>query len=115
MKMKSKPLPRTPRNYDGTERTVKELSQILPQVMQKMGARFELRPDLILAAWPELIGKKLSPMTQAVSFVEGVLTVKVKNSSLYSLLSQQEKPKLLKALQLKFPSVTIHNINFRLG
>lgn len=114
-KMKTKSLPRTPRNYDGTDRTAKEISKLLPEIIQKMGASFQERPDLVLAAWPELIGEKLSPMTQVVSFVEGVLTVKVKNSSLYSLLSQHEKPKLLKALQAKFPSVMIRNIIFRIG
>lgn len=113
--MKAKSLPRTPKNYDGTERTAKELSQLLPQILEKMGENFVKRPDLILAAWPELIGKKLAPMTQAISFSEGVLTVKVKNSSLYSLLTQHEKPRLIKAMQAKFPSVMIRNIIFRLG
>ena len=108
-------LPRTPRNYDGTDLTVKELSQILPSALEKMGANFKMRPDLVLAAWPELIGEKLLPMTQAISFIDGILTVKVKNSSLYSLLTQHEKPKLIKALQAKFPSVMIRNIVFKLG
>ncbi|NDD57918.1 MAG: DUF721 domain-containing protein [Chlamydiae bacterium] len=106
---------RTPKYYDGTAKTTKELSQILPDALRKLGANFEQRPDLILAIWPELIGEKLAPMTQAVSFVEGILTVKVRNSSLYSLLSQHEKPKLVKALRSRFPSVIIRNINFRLG
>lgn len=113
--MKAKSLPRTPKNYDGTERTAKEISQLLPQVLDKMGESFSKRPDLILAAWPELIGEKLAPMAQAISFSDGVLTVKVKNSSLYSLLTQHEKPRLMKAMQAKFPSVMIRNIIFRLG
>lgn len=108
-------MPRTPKNYDGTACTTKELSKLLTLALEKMGARFEKRPDLIIASWPELIGAKLAPMTRAVSFIDGVLTVKVKNSSLYSLLTQHEKPKLIKALQAKFPSVMIRNINFRVG
>jgi len=107
--------PRTPKNYDGIEKTAKELRNILPQALQKLGANFEQRPDLILAIWPEMIGEKLAPMTQAVSFIDGVLTVKVRNSSLYSLLSQHEKPKLIKVLRTRFPSVMIRNIIFRLG
>jgi hypothetical protein len=108
-------LRRTPRNYDEIEPTSKDLSSLLPEWLTKVSVRFQDRPDLILLAWPELIGEKLAPMTTAVSFIEGVLTVKVKNSSLYSLLVQHEKAKLQSRLQKKFPSVRILNIVFRLG
>lgn len=110
-----KPLKRTPRHYDGTEVTAKALSDLLPQWMKKVQVHFQDRPDLVLLAWPEIIGEKLAGMTGAVSFVEGVLTVKVKNSSLYSLLVQHEKTRLLELLQKKFPTIKIRNIVFRLG
>ena len=108
-------LRRTPRGYDDIEPTGKEVSKLLPELLAKIGSHFQERPDLILLAWPEIIGEKLAPMTQAVSFTEGTLTVKVKNSSLYSLLVQHEKAKLLKQLQGRFPSVAIRNIIFRQG
>ena len=113
--MKQKSIERTPKNYDGTQGTTKQLCHMLPQVLEKMGRNFKDRPDLILAYWPELIGERLAGMTEAVSFIDGVLTVKVKNSSLYSLLSAHEKPRLIKALQAKFPSTSIRNIIFRIG
>ena len=31
----------------------------------------QIHPDLILAAWPEVIGPKLASMTQAISFENG--------------------------------------------
>lgn len=68
-----------------------------------------------MAAWPEIIGPKFAPMTQALSFEEGVLTVTVRNSSLFSLLTQHDKPRLLKSMQAKLPSTTIKNIYFRIG
>jgi len=108
-------LKRTPKGYDDIAPTGKELADLLPQWLSKAGAQFQERPDLILLAWPEVIGERLAPMTQAVSFMEGVLTVKVRNSSLYSLLVQQEKLKLQRRLQERFPSVQIRNIIFRLG
>ena len=108
-------LKRTPRHYDGTELTGKELSHLLPEWLKNVSSRFQDRPDLVLLAWPEIIGEKLASMTTAVSFVEGVLTVKVKNSSLYSLLVQHEKARLQDLLQKKFPSIQIRNIIFRLG
>jgi hypothetical protein len=111
----AKKLKRTPRNYDDVNPTTKVLSELLPDWMANANFRFQDRPDLILLAWAEIIGEKLSPMTQAVSFVDGILTVRVKNSSLYGLLVQHEKGRLLGLLRDKFPSVKIQNIVFRLG
>lgn len=111
----SKKLRRTPRNYDQVDSTNKDLSRLLEEWMGKASHSFRDRPDLILLSWPEIIGEKLAPMTTAVSFIDGVLTVKVRNSSLYSLLVQHERGRLIGVLQRKFPSVKIRNIVFRLG
>ena len=100
---------------DPTSRTNQELADLLPKFLNSIGALHRDRPDLIVAAWPDIIGAKLAPMTKAVSFENGVLTVKVNNSTLYSLLSQHERGKLLKCLREKFPSVGIKNIHFRIG
>ena|SRR5579872_6744064 len=100
---------------EGTESTFKKVGPLLDNMMRRIGENFEKRPDLLLAAWPQIIGERLAPMTQAISFEEGTLTVKVNNSTLYSLLSQHEKPKLLRSLREKFPAVTIRNIIFRMG
>ena len=108
-------LRRTPRGYNEIEPTGKNLSELLPEWLAEVSVRFQDRPDLILLAWPEIIGEKLAPMAQAVSFIDGVLTVKVRNSSLYSLLIQHEKNKLQNQLQKRVPSVKIRNIIFRLG
>jgi hypothetical protein len=106
---------RTPRNYRGIEPTGKNIGDLLPKVLRKMGEAYQERPDLVLAAWSEIIGEKLAPMAKAVSFQEGVLLVKVANSTLYSLLSQHERTKLLQQLRNQFPKVTIRNIIFRIG
>ncbi len=111
----AKKLRRTPRGYDNTDPTSKELSKLLPEWLSYISSRFQDRPDQVLLAWKEVIGERLAPMTQAVSFIDGILTVKVKNSSLYSLLVQHEKMKLLEQLRSKVPSVDIRNITFRLG
>ncbi len=101
--------------YDGTETTSQEISDLLPRFLGKLGVAHHERPDLILASWPQVIGAKLAPMTKAVSFVDGMLLVKVNNSTLYSLLSQHERGRLLKSLREKFPTAVIKNIIFRLG
>ena len=104
-----------PFEYYGTKLTSKLMQNLLPNILEKIGKNQENRGDLILASWPEIIGEKLAKMTQAFSFEAGVLTVKVKNATLYSLLSQHEKPKLLENLQKKFPGVDIKTIVFRMG
>jgi hypothetical protein len=95
--------------------TNKQLKDLLPKVLGQIGALHRDRPDLILAAWPQIIGEKLASMARAVSFEKGILVVKVSNSTLYSLLSQSERGKLLKSLRGKFPSAGIKNIFFRMG
>lgn len=95
--------------------TNKQMKDLLPKVLTKMGAIYRDRPDLILAAWPQVIGEKLASMTKAVCFEKGILVVKVSNSTLYSLLTQHERGRLLKNLREKFPSVEIKNIYFRIG
>ena len=106
---------RTPKNYDGTTPTTRRVGQVLPAVLAKIEDSFKDRPDLILASWPDIIGPKLAPMTHAESFINGILTVKVKNSTLHNLLSQYEKGRILANLRSKFPRVNIQNVNFRIG
>ncbi len=95
--------------------TNKYLKDLLPKALGSIGALHRDRPDLVVVAWAEVIGSKLAPMTKAVCFENGVLFVKVSNSTLYSLLSQHERGRLLKSLREKFPSVEIKNIHFRVG
>lgn len=106
---------RTPKNYQGTLVTTRHLGSILPGLLEKVSENFSERPDLILAAWPEIIGAQMAKMARAQAFREGILEVKVSNSSLYSLLAQHEKQRLLEALRHRFPKVAIRAIQFRMG
>lgn len=99
----------------GQRPTGKHLSDLLPTLMEEMQMNYKDRPDLIIAAWPSIIGEKFASMARAVSFEKGVLVVKVNNSTLYSLLSQNERQRLLTSLKQQFPLVMIRNIQFRIG
>ncbi len=103
---------RTPRNYSGTENPVKKMTDLLPDVMSDLGRNVKDPREEIYQFWKDLIGEKMAPLTEPVSFVDGVLTVKVKSSTLYSLLVAHERPRLLSRLQEKF---SIRNLNFRMG
>lgn len=88
---------------------------MLPTVLAHIGEAFHNRPDLLLASWPEIIGAKLAPMTRAETFMDGVLTVKVNNSTLYTLLNNYERGRIIARLREKFPKIEIKNVVFRIG
>lgn len=106
---------RTPKNYDGTAVTAHRMDHILNEMFLNISDKYQDRPDLILTAWPSVVGDKIAPMTEAVSFQEGVLLVKVKNSTLYSLLCQKERGRLMGALKKKFPKVELRALHFKMG
>lgn len=106
---------RTPRNYDGIECTNRHVKELLPSFLDKVHQHVKNNSALVLASWPSIIGPQLAPMTQAVSFDEGVLVVKVKNSTLYSLLIRHDKPKLFKKMKLQFPNLKLKDIVFRIA
>ncbi len=106
---------RTPRGYDSTGVTSHRIGDLLPVVLSHIRGCYEERGDLILAAWPGIIGPQLAPMTQAIAFTSGVLTVKVRNSTLHSLLTTQEKGRLLVELRRRFPHTPIYTIVFKIG
>ena len=95
--------------------TNKLLVNLLPKMLEHIAAMQKNRPDLIVSAWQEIIGEYLAVMAQAKKFKKGILMVKVSNSTLYSLLAQHEKKRLLQMLRKKFPSIDIKTIHFRIG
>ncbi|MBN2478984.1 MAG: DUF721 domain-containing protein [Parachlamydiales bacterium] len=93
----------------------KKISDMLPEFFSDIEKKYTKQPDKILEYWPKVIGKKLSPLTKAVSFQNNVLYVLVKSSTLYSILVQTEKDKLLKHMQKKFGMDSIRQIVFKSG
>lgn len=101
---------RTPRNFDQTDVPGKKIGEILPELLAEIAKRSGGQE--IFQAWFSLIGEKVAPLTEPSSFVDGVLTVKVKSGALYNVLCQYEKGRLLKELQKKF---AIRDLIFRIG
>ncbi|MBI5346573.1 MAG: DUF721 domain-containing protein [Chlamydiae bacterium] len=106
---------RTPKNYNGILSPIKEGKKILPSILKDIDHAYGMDSINILRSWKEIIGKDLAPLTEAVSLEKGVLTVKVKSSTLYSLLTQQEKGRILLVLQKRFSKEAVRNIIFRIG
>ncbi len=103
---------RTPRNYQGVQNPTVKASDLLPEMMDELVRKRGDPKEEIFRFWFVLIGEKMGPLTEPVSFSDGVLTVKVKSSTLYSLLVAHERSRLLSRLQEKF---SIRNLIFRVG
>ena len=103
---------RTPRNFDGTKNPGKKIQDLLPEILSSIERSKGDDAPAVYRFWSTLLGEQMAPLTEPVSFKEGVLTVKVKSATLYSLLCQHEKARLLKRLQEKF---SVRNILFRIG
>ncbi|MCH1430035.1 MAG: DUF721 domain-containing protein [Chlamydiales bacterium] len=91
------------------------IGDMIPRFLSDLGKNFHERKDLLLAAWPDLVGPRIAKMTRVDSLYEGVLYVKVSNSTLHSLLSQSEKGAILRKIKQRFPKITLNDIKFRIG
>lgn len=106
---------RRPAGYDGPGKTSWLAGELTQGLMQEITHTIQERPDLVLAAWPELMGPQVASMTEAVSFVDGVMNINVKNATLLSLLNQTERSRILARLKSRFPKMTFVSIAFRMG
>ena len=103
---------RTKRNYVGVLPTGKKISDLLPGVLEDVKQRRGISQDAVFAFWFSLIGPKMGPYTQPISLKNRMLTIKVKSATMYALLCQYEKPRLLDAMRAKFQ---VNDLIFRVG
>lgn len=106
---------RTSRYYDGTSPTGKELSSLLGAFLSELKVESGSQKEEVFKAWSDIIGTKLAEIAIPISWDKGILTVKVKSSTLYSLFCTKEKGPLMQKLQKALPHVAIKNISFRVG
>lgn len=106
---------RLPKGFDRPDGyTSHRLDRLLKGALREIKQRYGMCPQQLLEGWSELVGPRFSSMARAIAFADGTLMVKVANSTLYSLLSQ-EKGRLLSQLRTRFPSIEIRQLQFRLG
>lgn len=98
-----------------TETSFTTISAIIPDFMAQMKNSATQQSPQILQYWPKIVGDKLASLTQAVSINDGVMIVIVKSTTLYSLLCQYEKSRLLGLMQKQFSKKAIRDIRFRIG
>ncbi len=110
----SKRYQRTPRNFDGTKATSHPIAEIMSHMLVEIDEKTKNRVQNIEVHWKEVIGEKIAPMTEVLSLDRGVLIVGVKSSTLYSLLCQHERPRLLAELQKRTSCEKIRDLKFRI-
>jgi predicted nucleic acid-binding Zn ribbon protein len=103
---------RTPRNFDGTRSPGVKIGDLLPDLLAGIEKKNEVPAEAVFREWAFILGEKMASLTKPVSFVDGVLTVIVKSSTLYSLLRVHEKPRLQRLLQKKFQ---VRDLVFKIG
>lgn len=101
---------------DSCKITTRKLTDLLPKMMAGVEAKFHGKPQVLLDEWPTIVGPELAPMARAERFEDGILYVKVKNSTLLSLLSNpHDKKRLIENIRKKLSGISIRNIVFRIG
>lgn len=105
----------TPKYYRGTKKTTYGIKELLPRALARIGRSLKGRSDLVLAVWPDVIGPEFAAMARAVKFTDGVLEVRVSNSTLLSILVQSDKNRILRNLRARLPEVSIRDVWFRMG
>ncbi len=103
---------RTKRYFDGTGVTGKKISELLPEILGGLAPKGTDEREALWRLWMDLLGEKMGTLTQIVSWKNRVLTIKVKSATLYALLAQREKGRLLQEIQKKF---AVQELVFRVG
>lgn len=91
---------------------LQELTGRFLEGVNQLGAR---QLDQIKMGWPSIVGDVIANKSQLVGFQENTLQVRVSHSTVLSVLSGPEKPRLLRILQKRFPKIEIRDISFRIG
>ena len=105
----------TPKNYDGIETTGKLASGMVSNVLKGIQKALDAQPKNVFMVFSGLLDERMRPLVEPVFFAKGILTVKVKNATLLSILSSQEKTRLVHNLRRTIPSVEIQDIVFQSG
>ncbi|HVM62263.1 MAG TPA: DUF721 domain-containing protein [Verrucomicrobiae bacterium] len=101
------PAPRVP--------TGSPASQLVPDVMRKLGLEERLRQSQVFFLWSEIVGTEVAHHAQPVSLRNGLLVVAVDHPVWLQELSRYHKPLLLQKVQQRVGKKAVRDIRFRIG
>jgi predicted nucleic acid-binding Zn ribbon protein len=91
------------------------VSDALEKVMRQLGLQERLTESQILGAWKEIVGEWFALHTHPDRLRDGVLIVRVVQSSVQFELERNWKPKIIQKLKARLPGTRIREIKFRVG
>jgi len=91
----------------------RRLGAILPQVVERLGLTWGLRCQEVLALWPAVVGKQINRKTQTLDIENGILQVRVADSTWMQELFFL-KPEIIKKLNREIGENIVKDIQFRL-
>ena len=90
-------------------------SQLVPQVMKKLGLEERLQQSQAFFLWPEIVGSDIARHAQPVSLRNGLLLVTVDHPVWLQELSRFHKPLMLQKVQERVGKKAVRDICFRIG
>jgi len=87
----------------------------LEKVMRQLGLQERLTESQILAAWKDIVGDWFALHTCPDRIRDGVLYVRVVQSSIHYELDRNWKPKIIQKLKARFGPSRVRDIRFRIG
>jgi predicted nucleic acid-binding Zn ribbon protein len=90
-------------------------SEILPQVMQRLGLKERLHESEVADAWSKIVGEFIAAHSSPIALREGILYVRVLQPALHYELEQVSKLDILRKLKQRFGAKIIRDVRFRVG
>jgi len=90
-------------------------SQLVPQVMKKLGLEQRLQQSQVFFLWSEIVGSDIARHAQPVSLRNGLLVVTVDHPVWLQELSRYHKPLMLQKVQERVGKKAVRDICFRIG
>ena len=94
---------------------VQAVGDALEGVMRKLGLTERLTEAQILKAWKEIVGEWFALHTCPERIRDGVLYVRVVQSSVHYELDRNWKPKIVQKLKERFGGGKVRDVRFRIG
>jgi predicted nucleic acid-binding Zn ribbon protein len=91
------------------------VGETLEKVMRQLGLAERLTEGQILAAWKDIVGEWFALHTCPDRIRDGVLYVRVVQSTVFYELDRNWKPKIIQKLKARFGPNRVRDVRFRIG
>lgn len=95
-------------------RLVRQLSEIVPSAMAKIGLAQRFRESALQDQWREVMGEFVAAHTRPAGLQRNILTVEVDHSAWLHEMTLFHKQAMLQNLRKKFPDLGIKELKLRL-